>query len=133
MFSHTKSSAPQKKKGNTEPVEKKVEATQTDLKQTPEEGRKTSVKGNARKPKQSDGGKSKAEGKGVAAPEPAEVPVEPEKDSSEDEVKLVDTIKPLKEELKLVDCVGFHCMDEYHSTLFVEKYFKSEFEAGKCK
>ena len=59
--------------------------------------------------------------------------LEADKESSEEEVKLVDTIKPLKEELKILDSIGLHCMDEYHSTLFVEKYFKLEFEAGKYK
>ena len=135
MFSHKKSTPPtkkKKKKAKTEPVEKVLETIPSDAKQNIE---KSNVKGNARKPKQSDGKNKPAvtDGKVVTATEPETVVVEPEKESSEDEIKLVDTIKPLKEELKLDDCIALYCMDEYHSTLFIERYFKLEYEAGKYK
>ena len=58
---------------------------------------------------------------------------EEQPDSSDDEARLVDTIKPLREELKLssegID--GFFFLDEYHSSLFIEIFFKKEFEENK--
>ena len=136
MFSQTKSIPPKKKKKRVkvEPVEKVVDTNQNDAKQNSEDGRKLSTKMNGKKSRQSDPKikSSVNEAKVVPPPEP-EVVTEPDKESSEDEVKLVDTIKPLKEELKFMDSIGLYCMDDYHSTLFVEKYFKPEFEAGKYK
>ena len=104
MFSQTKAVPlkKKKKKVKTEPVEKVIDTIPNDTKQNSEDSRKHSTKIATKKSRQNDT-KNKStvtEGKTVVAPPEPEVVLEADKESSEEEVKLVDTIKPLKEELK---------------------------------
>ena len=137
MFSQTKAPQPKKKKKKVkvENVEKIIETNQGDSKPNNEDMRKQNMKFGSRKSRNMDTKNKSAVGepKVVAAPTEPEVVPEQDKESSEEEIKLVDTIKPLKEELKLMDCIGLFCMDDYHTTLFVEKYFNVEFESNKYK
>ena len=108
-FSQTKATPlkKKKKKVRVEPVEK---INEPEIKPTAEEVRKQNMKCGF---KRSSKNKSALiEPKIVLPPPEPEIPPEIDKESSEDEVKLVDTIKTLKKELKLTDCIGLHCMDD---------------------
>ena len=75
-------------------------------------------------------------------------PPEPEPELVEEEVEEVnpiDLMKTLREELRLKEVqgtrkyyfwvyaifLGYFCLDDYHTKVFVIKHFKTEFEEGK--